>query len=137
MRKAICVFLVSIFVGNSVLYAAGGKPILSHPQQTDDSPQPKLKQKVVETPVQTMVEVRLRSKEKLRGRLGEVSDEGFALKVAQGNKIEDRQVAFADLKSFKAVEGKGTSKGPWIVLGVLAGVGATFLVIFLILAHSE
>lgn len=87
MRKVLSIALVSIFMGNSGLYAAGGDPGPNAPTQT--SQKPTLKRQVVQIPPRSLVLVRLHDKEKLRGRLGEVSDEGFVVKVAQGNKIED------------------------------------------------
>jgi hypothetical protein len=75
-----------------------------------------------------MIEVRLIDKQKLRGRLGEVTSEGFSLQTAQGNKIETKTIAFSDVKSFKRTgetTGKGIGRG--VVYG-LAGIGTLMLV---------
>lgn len=78
-----------------------------------------------------MVEVRLQSKEKLRGRMGEVSDEAFKLQHLRAGKLETRTISFAELRSIKSVEKEG---GGRIALYVLAGVGVTFLILFAIAA---
>lgn len=128
-RKMLSLLLASVLGIDSGLIAKAEALAASAPTQTEGAQNPTLKEKVLEIPPQTMVEVRLRNKEKVRGRLGEVSNEGLALKVAKGDKIEDRKIAFGELKSIKAVEGKG-SKAAWIVLGVLAGVGVFFVLLF-------
>ena len=83
----------------------------------------------MEVPPGAMIEVRLIDKQKLRGRLGEVTSEGFSLQTAQGNKIETKTIAFSDVKSFKRTgetAGKGIGKG--VVYG-LAGIGVLMLVL--------
>jgi hypothetical protein len=95
-----------------------------------------LKQKVLEIPPQSMVQVKLKTKEKLRGRLGQVTDEGFVIKVAQGQKIEDRTVAFSDVKAIKAANA-GSHVGRWIVVGVAAGaIFAVLSVVALLNSNS-
>jgi hypothetical protein len=72
---------------------------------------------------QSFVEVRLRSKEKVQGRLGEVTDQGFTMKVAQGDKILDRTLAFDEVKSVKVVNAESHHPyAQYVVLGALAGV---------------
>ena len=85
----------------------------------------------------TMIEVRLMDKRKARGRLGEVTNEGFSLQTAQGNKIETQKIAFTDVKSFKKVEGETTGKkfSRGLIYG-LAGIGV-LMVILIIWAASR
>jgi hypothetical protein len=97
--------------------------------QADASQKRTLKEQVLEIPPQTIIEARLKNKERVRGRLGEVSDEGFVLKMAKANKIEDRKISFDELRSIKVVEHK-RSKGEWVMLGILGGVGAFALILF-------
>jgi len=78
-----------------------------------------------------MIEVRLQAKEKLRRRLGEVSNERFTVKLAKGNKIEDRKIAFDDVNSIKSV---GGSKAGRTALYVLVGVGVGLLVVGIVVA---
>ena len=79
--------------------------------------------------------VRLKSKDKLRGRLGEVSSEGFILKYAKGNEIEERKVGFDELKSIKSKR-RGSKIGTAVVY-VLAGVGVTFLVLLALFLSGD
>jgi hypothetical protein len=92
------------------------------PVKAEGSEHPSLKEKVLDIPPQSLVEVRLRTNQKLQGRLGEVSDEGLILKVARTGKIEDRKVTFAELKSIRVVQGKAGTAGK-VALGGLAAVG--------------
>ncbi len=135
-RKMLSLLLASVLGIDSGLIAKAEAVAATAPTQTEGAQNPALKEKVLGIPPQTMVEVRLRNKEKVRGRLGEVSNEGFALKVAKGDKIEDRKIAFGELKSIKAVGGKG-SKAGWIVLVALAGVGVIYLILVAIVLGTR
>lgn len=89
-----------------------------------------LKEKILEVPTGTLIEVRLLNKQKIRGRLGEVTDEAFSLATVQDDKIVSQKVAFNDLRSFKTV-GDGKGKGH-IVLYMLAGIGALVVVLIIV-----
>ena len=77
-----------------------------------------------------MIEVHLLSRQKIRGRLGNLTNEGFSLTTAQGEKIEAQKVSFTDVKSFKKVEGNTTGKtvGKGL-LWALAGIGVLTVVL--------
>lgn len=87
----------------------------------------------MEIPPGTMVEVRLMDKHKVRGRLGEVTNEGFSLQTAQGNKVETQKIAFTEVKSLKKVEGDTTGKkvGKGLIYG-LAAAGILLVVIIIV-----
>jgi len=57
--------------------------------------------KVMEMPEGTQIEVVLRNKDTLRGRLGPVSQESFRMEYARGEKVMDREVPFDQVKSVK------------------------------------
>ncbi len=123
----VCPGLAALFFAYSILAARADASILVPLGQTPAEPKPTLKEKVVEIPPGTMVEVRLLNKQKIRGRLGKITDEGFCIQTAQGNKIENEMLAFADVKSLKQVEGTtGTKVGKGLVYA-LAGIGALFV----------
>jgi len=63
--------------------------------------------------------------------LGEISNEAFTLKIAKGNNIEDRKIAFEDVKSIKSV---GGSKAGRTALYILAGAGVALVVLIVIFA---
>jgi len=92
--------------------------------QAGTEQKPTLKERILEIPSGTMVEVRLLNKQKIRGRLGEITNEGFSLQTAQGDKVETQKIAFTDAKSVKKVEG---GKAGHAVLYALAGIGALFV----------
>jgi len=87
---------------------------------------------VIQIPVGSQVEVRLLNKERFRGRLGEISDEGFSVQIAQGNRIETRKVAFGDVKSVKVMGNNEKKRG--ILIGVAAAFGI-LLVLALTIGH--
>ena len=57
--------------------------------------------KVMEMPEGTQIEVVLRNKDTLRGRLGRVSQESFRMECARGEKVMDREVPFDQVKLVK------------------------------------
>jgi len=124
MRDTICLLLATILFGQSVLEARVGASARARAGQEQTQAKPTVKERILEVPPGTMIEVRLLDKTKIKGRLGEITDQGFTLQTAQGNKIATQQIAFADLKSFKQVGGKGGHG--WYIL---AGVGITVTVI--------
>jgi hypothetical protein len=133
MRETLCIVLASILFLHPGLEAKAKVHSATSPAQAESKPT--LKERVLEIPSGTMIEVRLLSKEKLRGRLGEVTDEGFAVQTAKGNKIETRKIAFQDVKSLsKAEGGKAGKTAGWIVLAALAGIGVLVLTMALIFA---
>jgi hypothetical protein len=126
MLELICLILTAVLFNGSILEAKAAASAAAPRAQTAQSPT--LKERILEIQPGTMIEVRLRSKQKIRGRLGEVSDEGFSLTSAQGDKVATQKVAFTDVKSFKKVEG---GKGGRIALFVLVGVGVFLAVIII------
>ena len=129
MRNLIAVMLVWALFGNSVLLAR-----VRAEQET--TKKPTLQERILEVPHGTMIEVRLLNKQKLRGRLGEVTSEGFSLQTAQGTKIETQNIPFTDVKSVKQVEGTtGKKVGRGLIYG-LAGIGA-FMVVMVIWAVTR
>jgi hypothetical protein len=131
MRALISVFLVWMLSVNSVDARPRVLSAFRGGSQSSATAKPTLKEQVLAIPVGSMVEVRLNSKEKFRGRLGEVSNEGFIVKYAQGNQIDERKVSYDDVMSIKSVEG---SRAGRTALYVLAGAGVVFIVLFVISA---
>jgi hypothetical protein len=134
---AVCLVLATILFGCTILEARAGVPGAATRAQTGSEQKPTVKERILEIPPGTMVEVRLLNKQKLRGRLGEVTDEGFSLQTAQGNRIDTKKVAFSDLKSVKKAEGNKGKTAGWILLGALAGIGALVLIAVAAAASSE
>ena len=132
MRQLISILLVVILCATSTYAANPPGSSASIPAQV--AQKPTLQQQVLEIPPGSLVVVRLKNKEKLRGRLGDVSTEGFILKYAKGNEIQERKVSFDELKSIKSK--RGGSKVGTAVVYILAGVGVTFLLLITIFGNS-
>lgn len=131
-RDVVSVLLAAILWFLSGLSAKAETVGMAAASQANASPQPTLKEQVIQMPAGSQVEVRLLSKERFRGRLGEISDEGFTVQIAQENRLESRKVAFGDVKSVKVIGNRGTRRG------ILIGVGATvgiLLVLALTIGH--
>lgn len=73
------------------------------------------------------IEVKLRDKTKLKGYVSQVSDESFV--VADAKTGTTTEVPYPNVAS---VTGKNLSTGAKIAIGIAIGVGATFLVLYLI-----
>jgi small nuclear ribonucleoprotein (snRNP)-like protein len=131
MLKALSVFMVWVLCLNSV-YAAKAVAFDAAIQgQVPASQESAIRQKLSQIPVGSSIEVRLTNNEKLKGKLGGVSDEGIILKQAKGSQIEERKIAFAEMKFIKTAR----SPGGRIGLYVLAGIGV-FVVVVLILVYG-
>ncbi len=137
IRELLSILLASIFT----LQACSNARALASGAAGPKGPRPPnelaVQQKVLAIAPNVMVRVRMRDKEQLRGRLGKVSDEGFALKIASGDTIQDRQVAFTDVKSIKEEKGSGSRATTWILVGVLAGAAIAVLAIVAVLTSNE
>jgi hypothetical protein len=124
VTHAITLALVYVLFGNSLLEARPKVP------GRGDS-KPTVQERMLEIPAGTMIEVNLLNKQKLRGRLGEVTSDGFSLQTAQGTQIETQKVAFTDVKSVKQVGETGKKVGSRLTW-MLVGVGVLVLVIAIV-----
>lgn len=95
---------------------------------------PSIKEQALLIPVGSIVEVKLQDKRKIRGRIGQATDEGFSVQHVRDGKVVDEKVAFQEVKSIKQRE-QGMSTAAKVGLGVAAGAGG-LLVILLILAAT-
>jgi len=97
-----------------------------------------LKHKALEIPAGGLVEVKLLSKEKLRGRMGVVTDLGFSLQYAVGDTVQERQITFQELKSVKEVgkPSQGTTAVTYGILGGLAALGTLLIIVLVRIAHN-
>ncbi len=134
MRDVICLILASMLFGATNVEAIVGAVGALPNGQTESKGKPTLKERVIEIQPGTMIEVRLLNKQKIRGRLGELTDEGFSLTTAQGEKITTQKVAFTEVKSFKKVEG---GKAGRAVLYGLAGIGVLVLILVIWAASRD
>lgn len=81
----------------------------------------------------SVVEVELKSKEKLRGRLGAVTDAGFEMQHVKNDQTLNQTLRFDEVRKVK-LKSQGMSTGAKIAIGALAGVGGFFLVALAVVA---
>ena len=117
MRKPVCGFVVVLCLAASFTPIEAAAPA-SSPQQS-----------ILEIAAGAPVEVKLKAGPKFRGRLEEVRADSFDLKIAVGDELETRSLAFRDVKSVKALKGSQAGR---IALYMLAGVGAFVMVVYAI-----
>jgi hypothetical protein len=120
----ICLVLTTILFGCTLLEANAEVPGAATRAQTGSEQKLTLKERIMEIPPGTMIEVRLLNKQKLRGRLGEITEEGFDLQTAKGERIETQRISFNEMKAVKRSERGGPLKpiGYVIIGGVAAGI---------------
>jgi translation initiation factor IF-1 len=136
-RNVLPVTLILVVMLGLGLEAGAGMTMVTGSGQASTSHKLTLREKVFEIPPQTMVEVKLKNKEKVRGRLGEVSNEGFVVRVATGQRIEDRKIAFDDVKSMKKFEGNKALKVVGysaLVTGVVIGTAIVITAIVILVS---
>ena len=136
--NSVCLVLATLIFGGSMLEARVGAASRLPPEETGPERKLTLKERMLEIPPGTMIEVRLREKRKIRGRLGELTDEAFNLTTAEGEKIVTQQIAYTEVKSVKRIEGGKAGKAGHAALYMLAGIGAFIAILVVIaLAKSE
>ena len=95
------------------------------------SGKPTIKEQVANIPAGSLVNVRLKSRDELRGRLGDVSDEGMVLKIAKKKQIEERKVAFREVKSISVVKQHSMAYRILLPTAIVCGVLLVVLAISL------
>ena len=128
-QKALPLTLAVVLLGPSLASAAAGTP--GGPRSEPTEEKPTVRERVLKIPAGAIVVVHLRNKEKVKGRLGEVTDEVFTVQTAQGNQIEKRSVSFGEVKSIKTVSTTGHKVG--LGLGITGvAIGAVVLGILIV-----
>ena len=111
---------------------ASGAAVTETPQKRT------VQQQVVEIPTGKLVEVRLADKSKIRGRIGQISADGFLLTAARGNQVGEQKMAFSDVTSIKAIEkGEGAGKTATYALVGAAAAAATVIIVILFLVAAS
>jgi len=139
LRDMILLILISVLFGNSVLEARAGASATGAALPQETTKKATVQERIMEIQAGTIIEVRLMDKHKVRGRLGEVTSEGFNLQSAQGNKVETQKIAFTEVKTLKKVEGETTGKkfSRGVIYG-LAGIGVLMVILIIWAAsHSD
>lgn len=135
LKSAVAALLAGILSVQTALAASGSAFPKTAPVEPS-AQEAKLKQKVLKIQPQSMVRVGLKSNEELRGRLTQVTDESFTVKVVQGEAFADRQLAYSDVK-FVRPEKSGGSTAKKVILITVAVVGALALWAILDLRYGD
>ena len=121
MRRLVAVTL-------AVLCLSPSKPAFARNalDQTPAERTASLKHQVVGILAGTVIEVRLQQKgsEKITGRLGSITGEGFEVQTARSGQVSSEKVAFADVKSVKEKHRMSRVTKILIVTGIVVAVSA-------------
>jgi hypothetical protein len=130
IRQMVSLVLASTFVLNLGMVAQAKKSA-----QQSSSKAEALKEKAMGITPGTMVEVRLLSKEKVRGRIVDLTTEGFSLETGEGAGIQKRSLSFLEMKSIKEVSAE--AKGHRVVMYTIFVVGALAALAVILIASGE
>ena len=97
------------------------------PAQTD------IKEQVLRIPAGALVQVKLKDKRTLLGRMGPATADSFSVQYAKGDEIVDEKITFQAVKSVKP-KAHGLSTGAKVGIGAAIGGGGLF-VLLLILSY--
>ena len=117
LKWVVATLLATILVFHAVMAAPGLVVPKSAPVE-QSAQVAAMKQKVLKVQLQSMVLVKLKNKEQLRGRLTEVTDENFSVKVLKGNNFVDRQLAYSEVKSFRPEKSSGSTVKKVILISI-------------------
>ncbi len=129
--RTLSVFMAWVLCVNSIQAARLSESGAAGLSQAPAAQGPTIREQALLIPAGSTVEVRLTNKERLKGRIGNVSEDGVVIKYTKTNKIEERQIAFGEMKSIKVLGG-GSAALRTVGWG-LAGVGI-FLTVYVIYA---
>ena len=94
-----------------------------------------MQERVAQIPGGAIVKAKLKTKETVQGRLGEVTAAGYTVQVTRGDKLGNRQITFAETKSIKHLHASKT--GLWVTVGVLGGILATIGILAAVFVAHE
>jgi hypothetical protein len=104
---------------------------------TTSEKQAKFKKQVVDWGINKHVNGKLNSNEKFTGRIAEIQNDFFIVQsVTKDGKVTSQPINFSDLDKLSLKGNAGKVAGR-TALGALAGVGAIFVMLFVIYAVNE
>lgn len=112
-------------------------PSLAQTNNQQQEKETKLKQKLVEWGTNKNVALKLKSGEKIEGRIADIKDELFVVQLVDKDKVTSRDIAYSAVDKISAKDGGKAGKvAGYTALGVLAGVGVVLLVMVGIWANN-
>ena len=128
---------LTIIISWLLILALGCGNALAQTNITAPEKQAAFKQRVVDWGTNKQVNVKLNSGEKISGRIAEIQNDFFALQaVTKDGKVTAREINYREINKLSAKSNAGKVAGH-TALGVLAGVGAVFVVLFAIYAATD
>ncbi len=120
-----------------LIFALGLSNAFAQTNPTALEKQAEFKQRVVAWGTNKQVNVKLHSGEKLSGRIAEIQNDFFAIQfVAKNGQITSQPIKFSDINKLSAKGNAGKTAG-FTALGIMAAVGAVFVMLFTIYAATE
>ncbi len=120
-----------------LILALGFSSALAQTKTTSPEKQAEFKKRVVEWGTNKQVNVKLNSGAKISGRVAEIQNDYFEVQtVTRDGQVTSQQINFSDINKLSVKGNAGRTAG-YTALGILAGVGATFVVLFAIYAANE
>jgi hypothetical protein len=98
MSNSRCPFLRRALAGAAV-YILLPAAAFSQNNPPKDTQETRVKQQALSIPPGWPVEVRMIASGTLYGRIGQVTDQGFVLQYVNAGRVDDRTIAFSDVKS--------------------------------------
>ena len=127
LKQTLCLLLCVLFV----------VPGFAQSNNKQLEKETKLKQRIVEWGTNKNVAVKLKSGEKLDGRIAEIKDDLFAMQFVDKDKVTSREFRYSDVDKISGKDGGKAGKVVgYTALGVLAGVGVFFLVVLGVWARN-
>ncbi|MFN7947523.1 MAG: hypothetical protein U0Z53_19395 [Blastocatellia bacterium] len=109
-------------------------PALAQTATADAAKEEALKKRVVEWGTNRNVTVKLKSGEKVKGRIAEISDEHFAVQFVEKGKVTSREVRYSEIKGISE-KGSAGDIAAGVAIGSLAAIGV--VAIFLLVAITN
>ncbi len=110
-------------------------PALAQTATADAAKEEALKKRVVEWGTSKNVTVKLKSGEKIKGRIAEISDEHFAVQFVAQGKVTSREVRYSDIKGISE-KGNAGNIAAGVVIGSLAAIGVVTTVMLVVIASN-
>jgi small nuclear ribonucleoprotein (snRNP)-like protein len=127
LKKTICLLLCALIV----------VPSFAQMNNKQLEKETKFKQRIVEWGMNKNVSIKLKSGEKLDGRISEIKDDLFAVQFMQKDKVTSREINYSEVNKISGKDGGKAGKiVGYTALGVLAGVGVIFLVVLGVWARN-
>ncbi|HZS05645.1 MAG TPA: hypothetical protein VFD58_12465 [Blastocatellia bacterium] len=136
--KLVVIGLLINFTSTGTAHARPGERTSAPTQGTSQqSQEEQYKKQVVDWGTNKPVSVRLKSGDRVEGRIAGIRDDVFTVQMVEKGKVTSRDVRYSEVRSLKEKNGRAGKIVGYTTLGILAGVGVTFLVILAIVAAND